>query len=615
MEYIEQFIKTYGNFWRDPMKRILLFILIMSLLPYSLAIGQQEQAEEKPDPMKNFSLVNDTQPVGEKVKVGFDSITGKDAVTYLKFLSDDLLEGRDTASRGFDIAALYAASMFELWGIEPAGDMERPSMDFRRMMQGQEPPQAKRSYFQNIAFLEVLGSEGKASVTWQKGQMKKTKSFVQNTDYTYRASGTQSMTAPVVFVGYGIQEPSLKFDEYKNLDVKGKFVMMLSEAPGKGDPESPFNKGELKEKYFPQRRMMRRRRSASPKFQTPADQGAEAILLVENSPEENGDVARQYLNGQRINDERTIYPEPRRRVVLVENLGSSMFGDSIPTIRISREMADEILGMVGQNVATLKGKIEKTLACQSMALPGVTLSIENKTETKLVNGRNVLGYIEGTDPELKKEAVVIGGHLDHLGRRGDYIFNGADDDGSGSVGVMEIAEAFAKNPVKPRRSILFALWTGEEMGLFGSRYYVAHPFMETAADVNLDMISREYDKDMLVRMGRRFGEEVTKEALEKIDAKRFVSFSYDAQTPEIEEIIRKNNAHVGLHLRISASEEASGGSDHAPFGQAKIPWSFFIAAMTEDYHQPSDTVDKVSPKLMEKIIRLAYLAAFDLADK
>ena len=601
------------------MKKTLFFILILSLLPYSLAIGQQEQAEEKADPMKAFSLVDEIQPVVDRVKVGFDSITGKDAVTYLKFISDDLLEGRDTASEGYDIAALYGATMFELWGIKPAGDMERPSMDFRRMMMGggQQPPQAKRSYFQNIAFLETLGSEGQAIVTWQKGQMKKTKTFSPDMDYTYRASGNQSMTAPVIFVGYGIQEPSLKFDEYKNLDVKGKFVMMLSEAPGKGNPESPFNKGELKKKYFPERQpMMRRRRSTSPKFKLPTDMGAEAILLVENSPEENGDVARQYLNAQRINDERPIYPGPRRRISLFDNIGRSMFGDSIPTIRISRKMANEILGMVDQNVGTLKGKIEKTVTSHSMALSGVTLTLENKTETKLVNSMNVLGYIEGSDPELKNEAVVIGGHLDHLGRRGDYIFNGADDDGSGSVGVMEIAEAFAKNPVKPKRSILFALWTGEEKGLFGSRYYVANPFIEkTAVNLNLDMISRVYDKEMLARSGRRWGVEVGKEVLEKIDPKKYVNCSFDANTPVIEEVIRKNNNHVGLHMRITGSKEATGGSDHAPFGQAKIPWTFFIAAMTEDYHQPSDSVEKVSPKLMEKIIRLTYLAAFDLADK
>ena len=598
------------------MKKFVLLIVIFGLLPYSLAIGNQEQAEEKSDPMKDFSLVDETQPVAEKVKVGFQSITAKDAVTYLKFISDDLLEGRDTASDGYDIAALYAATMFELWGIKPAGDMERPSMDYRRMMRGEQPAQSKRSYFQNIVFQEILGNEGEAVVTWQKGRMKKTRTFMPDKDYSYYASGTQSLTAPVAFVGYGLQEPSLKFDEYKDVDIKGKFVMMLSEAPGKGDPESPFNKGELKEKYFPERRpMMWRRQSTSPKFKTPADMGAEAILLVENSPEENGDLPRQYLQSQEVNDERIIYPEPRRRISLLENIGGSMYDDSIPTIRISRHMANEILGMVGQDIETLKGKIEQTLKSQSMHLQDVTLTIENETETKLVNSMNVLGYMEGSDPQLKNEAVVIGGHLDHLGMRGDYIFNGADDDGSGSVGVMEIAQAFATNPVKPKRSVIFALWTGEEKGLLGSRHYVAHPFIEkTAANLNLDMISREYDKDMLARMARRYGEEVTKEMLEKIDAKRFVSLSYDANTPVIEEIIRKNNGHVGLHLRISASEEASGGSDHAPFGQAKIPWAFFIAAMTEDYHQPSDTVDKVSPKLMEKIIRLTYLAAFDLAD-
>ena len=602
------------------MKKTLLFILILSILPYSLAIGHQEQAEEKPDPMKDFSLVEETQPVPEKVKGGFDSISGKDAVTYLKFISDDLLEGRDTASEGYDIAALYAATMFELWGIKPAGDMERPRMDFRRMMMqgGQPPAKGKRGYFQNIAFLETLGSEGQATVTWQKGQMKKTKTFQPNMDYSYFATGTQSLTAPVIFVGYGIQEPSLKFDEYKNLDVKGKFVMMLSEAPRKGDPESPFNQGELKKKYFPERqpRMMRRRRSTSPKFKVPADLGAEAILLVENSPEENADIARQNLNSQRINDERPIYPGPRRRISLVDNIGRSMFGDSIPTIRVSRKMANEILGMVDQNVEALKGKIEETITSHSMALPGVTLTVKNETETKLVNSMNVLGYIEGSDPELKNEAVVIGGHLDHLGRRGDYIFNGADDDGSGSVGVMEIAEAFTKNPVKPKRSIVFALWTGEEKGLLGSRYYVANPFIEkTAVNLNLDMISRVYDKEMLARSGRRWGIEVSKEVLEKIDPKKYVNCSFDANTPVIEEIIRKNNNHVGLHMRITGSEEATGGSDHAPFGQAKIPWTFFIAAMTEDYHQPSDSVEKVSAGLMEKIIRLTYLAAFDLADK
>ena len=596
------------------MRKPLLFIVIFCLVAFSSLIGQQQKTEEKPDPMKNFSLITETKPVQEKVEVGFESITGQDAVTYLKFISSDLLEGRDTASEGYDIAAHYAASMFELWGIKPAGDVERPRMGMRGMFQPPQTPSApKRSYFQNIAMIETLGNEGSALVEWQKGQQKKTKAFQPNMDYSYFASETESLTAPVVFVGYGIQESSLKFDEYKNIDVNGKFVMMLSEAPGKDDPESPFNKGELKEKYYPPRRFMRR--TANPKVDLAKEKGAIAVLMVENSPQENPDVARRALDGQRVNDERPIFPGERRRISLAEDVGPSMPWESISTIQVSRQMANDILGFVGQGVESLKGKIENTLKSHSMLLQGVTFTVKNKAETKLVNSMNVLGYIEGSDPELKKEAIVIGAHLDHLGRRGDYIFNGADDDGSGSVGVMEIAEAFAKNPVKPKRSIVFALWTGEEKGLLGSRYYVANSFLKTVVNLNLDMISRVYDKERLAMMARRWGADIGKEAVEKIDAKKYVSLSFDANTPVIGETIRQNNSHVGLHIYLRESEEATGGSDHAPFGRAKIPWAFFNAATTEDYHQPSDTVDKVSSDLMEKIIRVTYLTAFSLADR
>jgi len=599
------------------MKKFLTFSFLVCFFMFSSFAGPQEKAEEKPDPLKNFSLVTETQPVPDKVKHGFDSITAEDAVTYLKFISDDLLEGRDTGCDGYDIAALYAASLFELWGIKPAGDPESPRGDFRSMMmRGGAPPTSrmKRSYFQNIAFIETLGSEGVAVVEWQRGALKKTKTFKPDMDYSYYASETHSLTAPVVFVGYGIQEPSLKFDEYKNINVKGKIVMMLSEAPGKKDPDSPFNKDELKEKYYPQRRFMRR--SSSSKLSTPQELGAAAVLLVENSPEENPDVARRFLDSQAIYDERPIFPGERRRISLLENVGQPMSRQSLPVIRISREMANDILALAGQNIEELKAKIEETLKSHSMPLEGVNFTVESEVDTKLINSMNVLGYIEGSDPELKNEAVVIGAHLDHLGKRGDYIFNGADDNGSGSVGVMEIAEAFAKNSAKPKRSVIFALWTGEEKGLLGSSYYVAHPFIEkTYATLNLDMISRVYDKERLMMISRRWGADIGKEVLEKIDVKRYVSLSYDAKAPDIEKIIRENNNYVGLHISIRTSEDASGGSDHAPFGRLNIPWAFFIAAMTEDYHQPSDSVEKVSPELMERIAKITYLTAFNLADK
>ncbi|MBN1272869.1 MAG: M20/M25/M40 family metallo-hydrolase [Candidatus Aminicenantes bacterium] len=597
------------------MKKNTIIFLSLCLLFFSILPGQQETSAEKSDPLKDFSLVKETQPAPEKVKTGLESITAEDAVAYLKFLTSDLLEGRDTASPGFYIAAHYTASMFELWGIKPAGDIERPQMSRYFMRRDSSPrPTGKRTYFQNIPMIEILGNEGSAYAEYQKGRMKQTKSFNQDTDYTYYASESRSLSAPVVFVGYGIQEPSLKLDEYKGLDVKDKFIMMLSETPGKDDPESPFNKGELKEKYYPQRRRMRR--SSSPKTELAMEQGALAILLVENSPENNGDVPQRTINRSAINDERPIIPGHFRRISLYERGNISRSWERIPTITISRAMADDLLGFNGLDITSLKNNIEKDLKSQSRVLEGVTLNIKNKAETKLVNSMNVLGIIEGSDPELKKEAIVIGGHLDHLGRRGDYIYNGADDNGSGSVGVMEIAEAFAKNPIKPKRSIIFALWTGEEKGLLGSRYYVTHPFIEkTAVNLNLDMISRTYEKERMAMMARRWGIQMSKEVLDKIDADRYVSLSYDAHTPQIEQIIRKNNDYVGLHIHISASKEASGGSDHAPFATQNIPWAFFIAAMTEDYHQPSDTVEKINAKLMERIIRMTYLTAFELADR
>lgn len=598
------------------MKKTVLFAIILILFSFSVLIGQQKSEQEKTDPMENLSIVTEPRPVPEPMKIGFDSITGKDAIAYLTFLASDSLQGRDTASLGYDIAAEYVASMFTLWGIKPAGDFIRPTRQGRFRTPSQAQTQKpKRGYFQNIAFREILSNEGMVNVEWRKGNQKKTRTFYSNVDYSYSASGTQSFTAPVVFVGYGIQEESLKLDEYKNLDVKGKIVMMLTETPGKDDSESPFNKKELKEKYYPQRR---RRRAVSPKMQLAKKMGAVAVISVENSPRENLDVAERAIASQKINDERPIFPGPRRRLSLIQGKTMPMPWDSLPTIRISREMADIILGLVGQDIETLKGKIEKTLKSHSMTLTGVTFTLKNKAETKLVSSPNVLGYIEGSDPVLKDEVVVIGAHLDHLGMRGDYIFNGADDNGSGSVGVMEIAEAFTKNPAKPKRSILFAFWTGEEKGLLGSRYYVANPtmpFKKTAACLNLDMISREWSEERLKMMSRFMGARVDDKIMKKIDAKNFISLSLDANSPELADTLKKNNQYVGLSINLRKSESATGGSDHAPFAMNKIPWVFFSAAMTEDYHQPSDSVEKVSKKLMEKIIRLVYLTAFSVANK
>ncbi len=573
------------------MKRFLILMLSLTLISTSLLTAQVKK-EKKEDPLKNLVLVEKPQPVPDTMNKGFLSITARDAGAYLKFLSSDSLEGRDTASHGYDVAAEFAAALFSKWGLKPAGDMARPV--FRGFMSAPgKPAKLKRGYFQNVAMKEVLQNDSKVVVEWQKGRHSKKQTFTANVDYTYSARDGMTFSAPVVFVGYGIDEKSLKYNEYKGVDVRGKIVMMLSGTPRADDAKSPFKQGKLKAKYAPRRRMSR---GGFSKVKFAKEKGAVAVIMLENSPHKRGDVAEGILRRQKVNDERSIIPGKRRRISLVQVL-PPMPWETLPTIRASRQMADIILKQFGKSMDGLKEKIEKNLKSQSMPLPGVTFTLASRVKTKLVSSPNVLGYIEGSDPKLKDEVIVIGAHLDHLGKRGDYVFNGADDNGSGSVAVMEIAEAFAKNKVKPKRSVLFALWTGEEKGLLGSVYYVQNPFFplkKTVANLNLDMVSRTWTKAGLTRMGRWFGIKVDKKLLSKIKLDNFLAPGFDANAPMLKDAIKTANQYVGMSLFLRGSKTASGGSDHAPFAFKKLPWAFFMANMTKDYHQPTDSFDKVS---------------------
>jgi Zn-dependent M28 family amino/carboxypeptidase len=275
----------------------------------------------------------------------------------------------------------------------------------------------------------------------------------------------------------------------------------------------------------------------------------------------------------------------------------------------------------GQKVEDLKKKIDDTTQPASLELPGTRLTIATTSKTSLVRCRNVLAYVEGADPALKDEVVVIGAHLDHLGKRDDYVFNGADDNGSGSVGVLNLARAFITNPEKPKRTVLFCLWTGEEEGLLGSRYYVqnpAFPINKTVAYLNMDMISRPYDERSLGRMARMFNVSTGDEIFKKLRLASFLPVSFSAGAG-LADVLKNANEFAGFDLYLRESGEtmdrAAGGSDHASFASAKVPWIFCITSIHDDYHQTSDSVDKVSGELMEKVSRLVYLTAYALADK
>lgn len=290
-----------------------------------------------------------------------------------------------------------------------------------------------------------------------------------------------------------------------------------------------------------------------------------------------------------------------------------------PTINITREMANLILENTGQTIDDLKKAIESTYKPASRELPGVRVSIESTAKTNLVRTMNVIGYIEGSDPKLKDEYFVVGAHFDHLGRWEDYIFNGSDDNASGSVGVMAIARAIAMNPVKPKRSVVFCLWTGEEKGLLGSRYYVQNPTFpieKTVGYLNYDMISRPFDQQTIGRYARMLKVEGVEDLIEQIRPGYFVTVNATKDSG-FYELQQEMNKYVGLDLFIREPElgEGSGGSDHSSFAAVKKPFVYYMTSMHPDYHQPGDHPDKASGELLSRIARLGYLTVFAYADR
>lgn len=634
------------------MKRLVPAFLAFALV-FTLSAQQPPQQPQMKleDVQKALSLVDKPQPVPDKYKAGFEAINAKDTLAMLTFLASDWTEGRDTGSKGYMLASDYVASLFKMWGIKPGGDM--PSMGgFGQRGMGQRggAPAAprERTFFQEFALKLTSDVQGSASLEIQKGGSVKTRDFQAGVDYQAgfgRGGGTpETITAPVVFVGYGIKEPSINFDEIKGLNLAGKIVLMLTEAPGKDDPKSPFNATkELKDKYFPAMpggdmamMMMMGPRGGPARFNKLTEiqkLGPAAILQVQNTGKD-ADMYRAMSVPPfvHIDDDRPIIARQRGASFSIPGAsaeGGPMSGPSVPTLSITRDMANAILGATGQTIDGLKAKINKVAevkgkpvgshAPASLDLAGTKFTLTTTAKTDLVRVANVIGYIEGSDPKLKDEYFVVGAHFDHNGRVGDYIFNGADDNASGSVGVMNIAKAIATNPVKPKRTIVFALWTGEEKGLLGSRYYALNPMFpmdKTVGYLNYDMISRAYDETTLARVKMRYGVKGAEDLIKKIRAPWFATVSLTEGTP-FADITREMNKYVGLDLALTfnALGAGSGGSDHSSFAQMQKPFVYYMAAMTSDYHQPSDSVEKVSGELIAKISQMGYLTVFEFVDR
>jgi len=270
----------------------------------------------------------------------------------------------------------------------------------------------------------------------------------------------------------------------------------------------------------------------------------------------------------------------------------------LPTFSISSSLVDEIFSGTTVNLKETQQKISETGIPVSKELHNKTIILNTAVETQVIETQNVLGCIEGSDPVLRDELIVVGGHYDHLGKYNGLIWNGANDNASGTVGVTEIARAFSQDQEKPKRSILFAAWTGEEKGLLGATYFINHPFKpieKIVLNVNFDMIG--------VTIGTR---------------KNIANCFIPVQVPELKEIVTKYNEALDFNMRAMAKNMDMDfmNSDHYVFYMKKIPVLYYKAGkVVQAHHQPSDTIGTLDFNLMEKIVRSAFLHIREIANR
>jgi len=534
--------------------------------------------------ISGFSLIAQTE-----IQKGMDAITEETVKGQLEFLASDWTEGRAVGTKGAYLAADYIASMFKTNGIQPFGDdiYIRPSR--AEMMAGKRPVKSK-SYFQNFSLIQYEpGEEQTFSVVTSLPGSESAVNFGYKTDFYVRTGSVgQTAQAPLVFVGYGFADKEEGYNDLKKLDLNGKIAVVLYGYPGHQDSSSVGFK-----KFTPEGRYAAYylERDKTKRLQ---DAGAVAIIQIRPGSDPTlgwveNDIYNQYGGNNEADKKSNPYYSNRMAMP-----GKEMDG-TISTFSISPRVADQILSGTGVDLEAFEKNAANKLESASQVLEGKSVAFKTTVISEVVKARNVVGYIEG---EKKDEFIVVGGHYDHLGMYDGVIYNGADDNASGTVGVMTIAKAFKATGKKPEKSVIFAAWTGEEKGLFGSKYFVQaakEDDMNIVLNLNYDMIARDPENDTL---------------------KNQAHMVYTKANTVIGETTKSNIEafNINLDLELRPSEKPGGGSDHAPFAEEDIPVFYFMAAMHPDYHQPGDELSKINWEKMTNIIKLGFLNTWQFAN-
>lgn len=490
-----------------------------------------------------------------------EGVTAKQISEYLHFVASDEMEGRDTPSRGLDLTAKFIAMNLSRWGFKPAGD--------------------NGAFFQKIALRSEVVDPVANTLSIGGQPLKYFQDF-------YRTSGNTTVDAPLVYVRHGWMVKAKGIDAYEGVDVKGKIVVIYGE--GRPRPDRPTNppKGVTDDDL----NGVKGTDWADPITYAEAHGAAGMILIA--SPQIQGfwPQLRNFL-GRGSTFPEKLRDVPEGRAALPSMLVSASVGDTI--------FAGETAG--------------KDSAASFALNKTASMTTSGKIETKWT--QNVVAVWEGRDPKLKDEMVAVGAHYDHVGINpnlpgDDKIFNGADDDGSGTTAVLSIAEALAKTRLRPKRSILFVWHCGEEKGLWGSEYFNKFPTVDikrVVAQLNVDMIGRS----------KKPGDTNPKNKDLSGESEIYV-IGKDMMSSALGAVVdQTNKSYLGLGYNTRYDDPKDPErfffrSDHFNYALNGIPVTFWFDGVHEDYHGVGDHADKIDYQKMEKVTRTILLTLWELAD-
>ena len=457
---------------------------------------------------------------------GLETIRAADLMKTVEYLASPRLAGRLAGSPGYMTAARELAGRFRRMGLKPGADS---------------------GYFQPLEIeYDEIGACHLALVLPDGA----TRELRLGPDFVCRGlTGAGAFTAPVVFAGYGLSVPEKGYDDYAGLDARGRIVLTFKEPP-------PFRMDSLGwgTSTLPR-----------PKGNTAAAHGALGLLLVSvpNQPHPQKPIGSM-LEGEGPQDER------------------------FPRLQVDVPVAQAMVKPAGLDLGALQATIDSTKQPHSSEL-GVSarVGVEARYQAKQPSV-NVVGRLEGSDPALRDQVLVIGAHLDHVGSQGDIYFPGANDNASGAAAVMAIAEAFTRGDARPKRSVLFVLFSSEESGLNGAKHFVEHPPVpigKIVAYLNLDCVG--HGDSIQVGSGKT--------------------------SPKLWQLARDLDAR-GARLTVEETW-GGGGADATPFAEQKIPTIYFASKFSYTHlHLPGDQPATLNPSLYEALARLVYRTAWKVAE-